>query len=116
VIVRPRGGEGLTRRMLLTELDTNTLSALLTALVLSQIRVGVGCGSRVGVATLLGLFAFVTVLRPYWNRYSLPRDFLATEAIGHVVGRLLGGPVPAAIVRAPKTPAAAEARRYRPPV
>jgi len=107
VVVRPQGGEGLTPRLLLTELGTNTLSALLAALVLSQIRVGVGYWRRVGVVTLLGLFAFMTVLGPYWNWYSFPSDFVATEAIEHVVGWFLGGLVLAAIVRAPKAPVAA---------
>jgi hypothetical protein len=107
VIVQPQGGEGLTPRMLLTELGTNIFSALLAALVLSQIRVGGGYWRRVGVVTLLGLFAFVTVLGPYRNWYSFPTDFVATEAIEHVVGWFLGGLVLAAIVRTPKAPVAA---------
>ena len=101
LIVRPQGGEGMTPTTLGTELGTNVVSALLAALLLSQVRVGAGYWTRVGFVTLLGVFAFVTVIVPYWNWYSFPADFVATEAIEHVVGWFLAGLVLAAIVRAP---------------
>jgi hypothetical protein len=48
----------------------------------------------------------VTVIVPYWNWYYFPADFVASEAIEHVVGWFLSGLVLAAIVRAPRAPAA----------
>ncbi len=107
VIVRPQGGEGLSPRLLLTELGTNLASALLAALLLAQVRVGAGYWTRVGFVTLLGILAFVTVLVPYWNWYSFPSDFVATEAIEHTVGSFLAGLVLAAIVRTPSSPVVA---------
>jgi hypothetical protein len=102
VIVRPQGGEGLSPKLLLTELGANMVSALLAALVLSQVRVGARYATRVGLVTLLGLFAFVTDIVPYWNWYSFPTDFVVSEVIEHVVAMFLGGLALAAIVRTPK--------------
>ena len=101
LIVQPQGDEGITPRRLLTELGTNTVSALLAALLLAQIRTTASYWTRVGVVLLFGVFAFVTVLMPYWNWYKFPADFLASEAIEHVVGWFLAGLVLAAIVRVP---------------
>jgi hypothetical protein len=107
LIVRPQGGEGLSPRLLLTELGTNVASALLAALLLAQVRVTAGYWTRVGFVALLGVFAFVTVLVPYWNWYNFPADFLATEAIEHIAGWFLAGLVLAAIVRMPRSKVAA---------
>jgi hypothetical protein len=102
MVVRPGGGEGLSPRMLLTEFGTNTVSSLLAALVLAGAGAGVGYWKRVGIVTLLGIFALVTVVVPYWNWYSFPADFVASEAIEHVVGWFLAGLALAAIVRTPR--------------
>ncbi len=107
LIVRPQGGEGMTPLTLGTEFGTNIVSALLAALVLSQVRAGASYWTRVGLVTLMGLFAFVTVIVPYWNWYSFPADFVTSEVIEHTVGWLLAGLVMAAIVRAPKAKVAA---------
>jgi hypothetical protein len=103
LIVRPQGSEFVMGPLLLTELGTNIVSSLLAALLLSQVRVGASYWTRVGLVTLLGLFAFVTVVVPYWNWYSFPADFVASEAIEHVVGWFVAGLAMAAIVRAPKS-------------
>jgi hypothetical protein len=107
LIVQPQGGDGVTPRRLLTEAGTNILSALLAALLLAQVRVTAGYWTRVGFVTLLGVLAFLTVLVPYWNWYSFPTDFLASEAIEHTVGWFLAGLVLAAIVREPGSKIAA---------
>ena len=103
LIVQPQGREFAMGPLLLTEVGTNIASALLAALLLSQVRIGASYWTRVGLVTLLGLFAFVTVVVPYWNWYSFPADFVASEAIEHVVGWFLAGLAMAAIVRAPRS-------------
>jgi hypothetical protein len=107
LIVKPQGGEGMTPRTLGTEFGTNVVSALLAALILSQVRVGASYWTRVGIVTLLGVFAFVTIIVPYWNWYSFPADFVTSEAIEHAVGWLLAGLAMAAIVRTPQAKVAA---------
>jgi hypothetical protein len=106
LIVRPQGVEFAMGPLLLTEAGTNIISALLAALLLSQVRVGTSYWTRVGFVTLLGLFAFALDIVPYWNWYSFPADFVASELIEHVVAMLLCGLVLAAIVRTPKSAAA----------
>jgi hypothetical protein len=101
LIVRPRGSEFVMSRLLLTEVGTNIVSALLAALLLAQVRVTAGYWTRVAFVTLFGVFAFVTILTPYWNWYYFPADFVATEAIEHAVGWFLAGLVLAAVVRVP---------------
>jgi hypothetical protein len=102
LIVHPEGRELNMARLLSTEVGTNIASALLAALVLSQVRVDSRYFTRVGLVTLLGVFAFVTVDVPYWNWYYFPTDFVASEAIDHLVGWFLAGLVLAAIVRVPR--------------
>ncbi len=102
LVVQTQGSEGITPRLLLTELGTNIASALLAALVLSQVRVNSTFLTRVGIVTLLGIFAFVTVHVPNWNWYSYPTDYIAAKAVEHTVGWFLAGLVLAAIVRAPR--------------
>ena len=69
--------------------------------MLSQVRAGASYWTRVALVTVLGLFALVTVVVPYWNWYSFPADFVASEAIEHVAGWFLAGLAMAAIVRVP---------------
>ena len=102
LIVQPQGREFAMGPLLVTEVATNIVSALLAALVLSQVRAGSGYWTRVALVTMLGVFALVTVVVPYWNWYSFPADFVASEAIEHVVGWFLAGLVIAAIVRTPR--------------
>jgi hypothetical protein len=102
LIVRPDGREFAMGPLLLTELGTNIASALIAALVLSQVRAGASYWTRVALVTLLGVFALVTVVVPFWNWYSFPADFVASEAIEHIAGWFLAGLAMAAIVRSPR--------------
>jgi hypothetical protein len=102
LIVRPQGSEILLPSLLARQFGTNVVCSLLAALLLAQIRAGASYWTRVGFVTVLGLFAFATVVVPYWNWYYFPADFVATEAIEHVVGWFLGGLVLAAVVRTPR--------------
>jgi hypothetical protein len=97
LVIHPQGSEAMSPRQLGTELATDIVSALMAALLLSQVRLGYW--GRVLFVTLLGLFAFVTISVPYWNWYGFPTDFTAAEAIDQFAGWFLAGLVLAAIVR-----------------
>ena len=73
LIIHPEGGEAMSPRRLGTEMATNIVSALLAALLLTQVRSGFG--GRVLFVTGLGLFGFVITSVPYWNWYGFPLDY-----------------------------------------
>jgi hypothetical protein len=102
LIIQPQGAEAMSPRQLWTELATNSVAALLAALLLTQVRSTYW--RRVAFVTLLGIFGFVTISVPYWNWYGFPADFTMAEAIDQVVGWFLAGLVLAAIVRCRKMP------------
>lgn len=91
VMYHPNGVESdpTMMKQLPIEFATNAFCALLVSILIA----GVG-GSylrRVGMITLLGVFAGVAVLVPYWNWYYFPLDFVIGGLIGHAVGWLLAG-------------------------
>lgn len=103
LIVQPSGGEVMTPAMLLTELGSNVLAALLAGLILTRV-VG-SYWSRVGVLVLVGLVGWVSLSVSYWNWYRFPTDFTAAEAVMEVVGWALAGLAIAAIVKPTVVPA-----------
>lgn len=68
---------------------TDTLAALVAALLLSLLPGGFG--QRVAVAALLGAFATVAVLLPMWNWYLFPLDYVMGNLAKHVIGWALAG-------------------------
>jgi hypothetical protein len=99
LVIHPQGQEFNFTRHLVTEVATNIGSALLAAFLLSRVRMRFA--GRLLFVTLLGVFAFVTIIVPYWNWYGFPREFVIGEALDQVVGWFLAGLVLAAIVRCP---------------
>ncbi len=67
------GRELMAPTDLAIEFATNLVSALLAALLLTQ--VAGGFGSRLVCVTILGIFAGVTVNVPQWNWYGFSTDF-----------------------------------------
>ena len=89
LIYRPVGGELLMPRMMIVELLTNMLAALLAALIITRLRATYF--QRVMVVGSLGLFAWISISLSYWNWYDFPGLFVFAEGIDQVVGWLLGG-------------------------
>jgi len=100
LIIHPEGAEAMSPRQLGTELATNIVSALLAALLLTQVRSGFG--GRLLFVTGLGLFGFVITSIPYWNWYGFPLDYTGAQALEKIIGWFLAGLVLAAIVRPTK--------------
>jgi hypothetical protein len=106
LVIQPNGDEGISPKRLLIELGSNIASALLAAIVLTQVRSGYL--GRVLVVTLMGLFAFASINISYWNWYHFPAEFTIAAAIEETVGGLLAGLAMAAIARPAKKAVALE--------
>jgi hypothetical protein len=88
VFYQPEGRDGMSMGpQLAREWVTNTLSALVVAWILSL--GAFGFGKRVGIATLLGVFAWLVLSVPYWNWYRFPLEFTIGSLIQTVVGWFL---------------------------
>lgn len=106
LVFRPRGGEAMTPKLMTIELLSNVLGALILALVLANVAAGYGV--RVVLATLIGLFAWVSISISYWNWYGFSDAFVRAELVDQVGGWLAAGLVVAAILgRRGRRPAAA---------
>ncbi len=97
LVIRPDGSEGMSPRLLLTELGSCVVAAWLAAIVLSQVRSGYS--GRVLVVTLFGIFGFLSINVSYWNWFGFPADYTIAAALDEVIGWFLAGLVMAAIVR-----------------
>jgi hypothetical protein len=89
VIYHPVGRDMKMGPMLGTEIATNVVSAFLAAWVMAF--AGLSFGRRVGIATAMGLFAWLAVSVPYWNWYRFPLDFTVANLVINVVGWLAAG-------------------------
>ncbi len=97
LVYNPAGDTPMSPRMLLVELLSQLLAALLIAWVLSQTAVTLGRGAV--TAALLGLFAWLSLSVSMWNWFGFPGAYLVTEAIDQVVGWGLAGLVMALVLR-----------------
>ena len=81
---------------ILHQLLTSTIAAFMLAVVLGAIPGSYA--KRVGVATVIGVFAWLAVAVPQFTWYYFPRDFAMVGALEHGVGGLLAGLVIAKLV------------------
>ena len=97
MVIYPNGRDVALGKRLPVEFGTNVVCALLTAILVSQLRPGFVV--RVACATLVGILASLMTLVPYWNWYGFPTDFTLAQIIEHTAAWFLAGLVLAAIVR-----------------
>ncbi len=97
LIVHPRGMQPMSPRLLATELASNIAAAWVVAIVLAGMAGG--AGRRMGVAALLGLFAWLSLSVSYWNWYGYPVAYVVGEGLDQVIGWALGGLAMAKLVR-----------------
>jgi len=83
--------------MLITELTSNILAAILVALVVSWLICSFW--GRVAAAGLFGVVSWLSVDASYWNWYGFPTNYFAAQAIDQVVGWLLAGFVIAWLIK-----------------
>jgi len=87
LVYRPLGGEPMTAGMLLTELVTDIIAALLGSLLMMKALSGLPTfGARVFFCTILGLFGSVLVNTQYWNWYGFPGDYTVAAILDDVIG------------------------------
>lgn len=100
LLIHPQGSDPNWAPLLLRELASNMLAALLLGFVLSH--VAGGYGRRVLIAVLLGVFAWLSLSVSYWTWYGFPSAFTVAEGLDQMIGWLVGGAVIAKIVPAPR--------------
>jgi len=91
VVFNPRPGSPMSAGMLLTELASNVVAALLAALVIGFVPSLLGYGKRVLLVGLMGLLVAIDVDVSYWNWYGFPTSYLLAQLVDHFVGWLLAG-------------------------
>ncbi len=99
LVYRPVGGDPMQPSLLINEVLSNILCALLAAFVAASLT-----GSylkRSGLLALFGIFAWVAVSISYWNWWSFPMMFILGDAIDVVIGTALAAFVIVKIVPAP---------------
>ena len=82
---------------ILHQLLTSTIAAFLLAVVLGAVPGSYA--KRVGVATVIGLFAWLSISVPQFTWYYFPRNFAFVGALEHGVGALLAGLILAKLVK-----------------
>ena len=90
VVYLPQG-EDLTQmgRQLQRQWASDTLAALALAFLMGW--AGLGFRRRLAIAGVAALFAWLSVLAPYWNWYRFPLDLSLSALVEQVVGWLLAG-------------------------
>lgn len=82
---------------ILHQLLTTVIASFLLVIVLGAIPGGYG--KRVGIAVLIGLFAWLTISVPQFTWYHFPRNFAFVGALEYSVGGLLAGMIIAKLVK-----------------
>jgi hypothetical protein len=92
VVYEPQGTD-MTRMgpQLVREWASDTLSALALACLMGM--AAFGFTKRLGIAVVATLFAWLSVMIPYWNWYRFPTALAIAELVEQVIGWLLAGAV-----------------------
>jgi len=97
IIIYQLHGSGMTPQMLITELASNILFAILAAFLLS--RIGGSFVFRMFAVGIMGLIGGLDVYVSYWNWYKFPADYTLGVMADQLIGFLIMGAVLAWIVK-----------------
>ena len=100
LIYRPLGGEFNFPKLLVVELLTNILAALIAALLLA--RMAGSYLQRALIVAALGIFSWLSISISYWNWYDFPTSFILAEGLDQFLGWLVAGLVIAKIIPGPR--------------
>ncbi len=90
IVHRPRGGTGMTLRLLLNELLSNIACAIIAAFLVAQLR-PMGFARKATCVTLLGVLAWLAVVYSEWNWYGFPVSYTLAAFADQGVGFALVG-------------------------
>jgi hypothetical protein len=90
IIHRPRGGAGVTPRLLLNELLSNIACGIVAAWLLAQLP-ATSFARRVGCVVVLGVLAWLAVDFSQWNWYGFPTAYTIAAFVDQAVGFALMG-------------------------
>ncbi|MFN0087327.1 MAG: hypothetical protein ACKVX9_18200 [Blastocatellia bacterium] len=97
IVYHPQNGPQMSPKMLLSELGTNILAALIGAFLLTM--AGGSFGRRSLMVMLLGVFAWLSISVSHLIWYGFPTAFILAEGIDQAAGWLLAGLVMAKMIR-----------------
>jgi hypothetical protein len=99
LVIRPKGGGGLTPFRLIHEFILNVVQALLLAILLAWAGNLGGYASRVAFVAVAGFFGTCCTNIQYWNWYSFPTNYTIAYMFTDFVGFLFVGLIAAALIR-----------------
>lgn len=97
IVFQPTGKSPMNAGMLVTELVSNILAAMVAAWIL--MRVNAPRRTRIAIVGMLGLFSWLSIEVSYWNWYGFPPDYAFAQLLDAGIGWTLAGLVLAAIAR-----------------
>lgn len=98
---KPGGEDSNFGKLLATQFLIGLAAAFIAAWILGATASGTTYGMRVIIIVLIGLFAEIYIVLPYWNWYGFPTDYAIGHVIGGVVSWAVAGLAMAAIVKRP---------------
>lgn len=104
ILIYKPGGEDISYgRLLGIQFLIGLAGAFIVAWILGATAGSTNYGTRVLIVTLIGLFAEIYIVLPYWNWYGFPMNYTIGHLFGGGVSWIVAGLAMAAIVKRPAT-------------
>ena len=101
LVYKPGGEDSNFGKLLATQFLIGLAGAFIAAWILGATVSATTYGVRVMIIVLIGLFAELYIVLPYWNWYGFPTNYTIGHLIGGVVSWAIAGLAMAAIVKRP---------------
>src|ERR1700740_1796214 len=99
LVYKPGGEESNFGRLLVTQFLIGLVAAFIAAWTLGATAGATNYSTRVLIVALIGLFAEIAVVLPYWNWYGFPTNYAVGHLLGGVFTWAIAGLAMAAIVK-----------------
>lgn len=92
IVYMPQGEDGMQMTPnLIKQWVSDTLAAIALAFVMGL--AAFSFSKRIGIAVVASVFAWLSLMVPYWNWYRFPLNFTVATLIEEVIGWILAGAV-----------------------